>query len=70
MGSLVFHYLVADFYDPVWPNIAASLVCLVAVFAKLRTLEKLRKLHHEQAMQLAQDHHDELIAKMPPTPQA
>jgi hypothetical protein len=70
LGQFLYHWLWTDLYVPVWPNIVASLFCFFFILAKLRTMEKLRKLHHQQAMQLAQDHHDELVAKMPPTPPA
>ena len=62
IGQLLYHYLILDFYDPVWPNIAASAVLTVIVVGKLRAMEKLRKLHHREAMQQAQEHHDSVIA--------
>lgn len=60
LANLFAHYVITDFYDPVWPNIAASAVLFVAMLAKFRALEKLHKLHHQEAMQLAKAHHAEL----------
>ena len=48
MGHLVFHYLVQDFYNPVWPNLAASAVCTTLVVLRLRAHEKLHKARHEE----------------------
>lgn len=52
MGYLAWHYLIVDFYDPVWPNLAASVVVGVAVWFRLRAQDALRTLHHEEAMEL------------------
>jgi hypothetical protein len=38
------HWIIVDFYDPVWPNIAASILC--AVWAVRRIKIHLRR-HHQ-----------------------
>jgi hypothetical protein len=50
---------------PVWPNIVASLFCFAFILVKLRALDKLHKLHHQEAMQLAKDHHAEVMGSAP-----
>jgi hypothetical protein len=67
---MLYHLLVIDIYDPVWPNIVASLMCFFGVLAKLRAMEKLRKLHHHQAMQQAQAHHEAVLATIQAPPSA
>jgi hypothetical protein len=60
-----YHWVWLDFYIPVWPNIAASLVIFFFLIAKLRAMDKMHKLHHQQAMQLAKDHHEEAMQQKP-----
>jgi hypothetical protein len=37
------HWIIADFYDPIWPNIAASILC--AVWAVRRVKIHLKRHH-------------------------
>jgi hypothetical protein len=41
------HWIIADFYDPIWPNIAASILC--AVWAVRRVKIHLKR-HHQIMM--------------------
>ena len=59
---MLHHILVIDLYDPIWPNIAASLICAGFLFTKLRSMDRLHKLHHKQAMEQAQVHHAAIMA--------
>jgi hypothetical protein len=61
---MLLNLFIRDVYDPIWPNIAASIICLVAVLVKLRALEKMHKLHHKQALDQAAMHHAALIDKI------
>jgi hypothetical protein len=65
MVAFLYHWFWLDLYIPVWPNIVASLFCFAFILVKLRTMEKLRKLHHREAMQLAQAHHTEMLSRFP-----
>jgi hypothetical protein len=47
MNAWFHHWIVVDFYDPVWPNIAASIVC--AVWAVRRVKIHLNR-HHQLMM--------------------
>lgn len=40
MREWLAHWIVQDFYDPVWPNIAASAVCTIIVWLKLHSIHK------------------------------
>jgi hypothetical protein len=56
MGAWFHRWIVVDFYDPVWPNIAAAGVCAAFTISRVKThmrnhhetmraeIEKLRKL--------------------------
>jgi hypothetical protein len=36
----MYHYLIQDFYDPVWPNLAASAVCTAILWLKMHAVHK------------------------------
>ncbi len=55
MGDWLYHWVWADFWTPVWPNLAASFVLYIAVYLKMRSLAKL----HVQMMALHTRHHRE-----------
>lgn len=55
MSGWLFHYVVQDFYYPVWPNIAASAVLAVWALRKFVRLEKLHHKHHETHMRKLQE---------------
>jgi hypothetical protein len=42
-----YHWAVQDFYNPVWPNIVASLIATGAIWAKLHAIHKLHRKHFE-----------------------
>ena len=44
MSGWFHHWVIVDFYDPVWPNIAASILC--AVWA-VRRIKIHLKRHHQ-----------------------
>ena len=54
MSAWFHHWIVVDFYDPVWPNIAASILC--AVWAVRRVKIHLKRHHQLMMCHLASLH--------------
>lgn len=44
MNAWFHRWIVVDFYDPVWPNIAASIMCAVWAVSRIKVH---LKNHHE-----------------------
>lgn len=56
MGTWFHHWILIDFWDLVWPNLAASLIVFIFVYLKVRSVKKL----NEELKELHLKHHHEL----------
>jgi hypothetical protein len=56
----LYHWVWLDFYVPIWPNIAASILCASWVVVRLRKLRQLHIQHHQELLDAQQTHHEAL----------
>ncbi len=47
MSQWLYHWLVQDFYNPVWPNLVAEAVVTGFIWSKLHAMHKLHKQHFD-----------------------
>ncbi len=55
MGHWIYHWLYQDFWVPVWPNLAASLLVWAFMWWKLHAMRG----WHEEMLRLQVHHHHE-----------
>lgn len=66
MGLWLHRWILVDFWDPVWPNLAASFLVFIFVYLKVRSAKKLSHAVQAAVDELRelhlQHHHEQMEA--------